>query len=137
VVRGVFGGRPVIDEAKVKALLDQVLREVLPDVLRVALKQVRAGGAETREGGYEPLKPIAADLGVSTQCLCEQARKGAFHAMRIGRVWRARRADVEAAFSAKELVAKGRRHSGVIDINAKAEEILASASRKKRSGGRP
>lgn len=83
--------------------------------------------AHRSDGAYESLKAIAEALGVSDSYLRRLARLGCLPgALRAGRAWRARRADVEGALRAgfeRPL------HPGVVDLHERARKLLGHPGR--------
>ncbi len=75
-------------------LLRTLIREIVVEVL--AEERPVAPPSES-VGGYEGVPSVARALGVSPQFVTRMCRSGRVAALRAGRSWRVRRADVEAA----------------------------------------
>jgi excisionase family DNA binding protein len=101
------------------------IRDELPTILREQLKQF----AEAREGttvsvrGNPALSTDEAGdyAGISPGTIRAKVASGELRAVRVGRVIKVRRADLDAF-----LARSGARAEGVIDLTARAHEILAS-----------
>lgn len=94
---------------------------------RVAQKlESRGAGAAGDGGGYEDTSALARRYNASPRTLAAWCREGRLPAIRIGRSWRARPQDVEAALRAPASAG-----GEVLDLRARAAELLARGGRKR------
>jgi excisionase family DNA binding protein len=101
------------------------LRDELPAIIREHLKPLLERQERSAERG-EALSTVAVAsyAGVSPATVREWVSSGQLRAQRAGRLLRVRRSDLDAF-----LARSSPRGEGVIDLSARAREILSSARR--------
>lgn len=103
------------------------IRDELPAIIREHLARLEEAREAVRSAASDPAlstKAAARHAGVSEPTIRSWAVSGQLRAIRAGRVIKVRRSDLDAF-----LARSSPRGEGVIDLSARAREILSSARR--------